>query len=203
MTEIIKSMLLILIVLNPFLLIIYLIDIVKKQTERQFSFAIIRAGIISCSVFIIFAILGNYIFQNILQANFYSFQIFGGIIFLLIAIKFVFNGNAAINGLRGDSKHVTGAIAMPIMIGPGTISASIMIGEKLNHKFAILSIFLAVLFSVVIMILLKYLHDYVKIKRAYLIDRYVETAGRITALVIGTIAIEMIMRGLKIWIAQI
>jgi len=32
MTEIIKSMLLILIVLNPFLLIIYLIDIVKKQT---------------------------------------------------------------------------------------------------------------------------------------------------------------------------
>jgi len=105
--------------------------------------------------------------------------------------------------MRGDSKHVTGAIAMPIMIGPGTISASIMIGEKLNHKFAILSIFLAVLFSVVIMILLKYLHDYVKIKRAYLIDRYVETAGRITALVVGTIAIEMIMRGLKIWISQI
>jgi len=203
MTEIIKSMLLILIVLNPFLLIIYLIDIVKKQTGRQFSFAIIRAGIISCSVFIIFAILGNYIFQNILQANFYSFQILGGIIFLLIAIKFVFNGNAAINGLRGDSKHVTGAIAMPIMIGPGTISASIMIREKLNHKFAILSIFLAVLFSVVIMILLKYLHDYVKIKKSYLIDMYVETAGRVMSLIIGTIAIEMIMRGLKIWISQI
>ena len=53
------------------------------------------------------------------------------------------------------------------------------------------------------MILLKYLHDYVKIKKSYLIDMYIETAGRVILLIIGTIAIEMIMRGLKIWISQI
>ncbi|MEA3500404.1 MAG: MarC family protein [Candidatus Marinimicrobia bacterium] len=203
MGQIIKSMLLILIVLNPFLLIIYLIDIIKKQTVRQFSIAIFRAGIISCFVFIIFAILGEYIFKNILQAHFYSFQIFGGVILLIIALQFVFKGQAAINGLRGESKYVTGAIAMPIMIGPGTISASIIIGNRLEYKLAILSISIAVLFTVIILVLLKYVHDIVKRKKAYLIDGYIETVGRITALIIGTYAIEMIVRGLKVWISQL
>ncbi|MEA1986066.1 MAG: MarC family protein [Candidatus Marinimicrobia bacterium] len=203
MGQIIKSMLLILIILNPFLLIIYLIDIIKKQTVREFSIVIFRAGIISCFVFIIFAILGEYIFNNILQTHFYSFQIFGGITLLIIALQFVFKGQAAINGLRGESKYVTGAIAMPIMIGPGTISASIIIGNRLEYKLAILSISIAVLFTVIILVLLKYVHDIVKRKKAYLIDGYIETAGRITALIIGTYAIEMIVRGLKVWISQL
>jgi small neutral amino acid transporter SnatA (MarC family) len=38
-------------------------------------------------------------------------------------------------------------------------------------------------------------HDYVKERNAKLIDRYMEVIGRISALLIGTIAIEMIMVG--------
>ena len=50
-----------------------------------------------------------------------------------------------------------------------------------------------------LMIVLKYLHDYVKARNEELVERYIDIAGRVTALVVGTFAIEMIMRGLAAW----
>jgi small neutral amino acid transporter SnatA (MarC family) len=36
-------------------------------------------------------------------------------------------------------------------------------------------------------------------KREALIKRYIEIAGRITALVVGTVSVEMIMQGVRTW----
>ena len=36
-----------------------------------------------------------------------------------------------------------------------------------------------------------------------LIERYTEIAGRITSIVIGTFAVEMIMQGLKEWLPKL
>ncbi|MGA7826207.1 MAG: MarC family protein [Geobacteraceae bacterium] len=189
--------------LNPFLLVVYLIDVFDKLPTATFRKVVLRAGLISISVFSAFAILGDVLFKDVLQAEFASFQVFGGIVFLLIGIRFVFQGNSAIEGLRGESRHMAGAIAMPIMIGPGTIGASILVGKRLNHLEAVLSILLAVSASVAIMIALKHLHDYVKSRNEELIQRYIDIAGRVTALVVGTFAIEMIMRGVEAWITTI
>lgn len=107
-----------LILLNPFLIIVYLIDIVKKKQTKEFSKILIRAGLNSFTVFTLFALLGDTIFQHVFNANFASFQIFGGIVLLITGIQFVFKGSASIESLRGESKHIVGAIAMPIFIGP-------------------------------------------------------------------------------------
>jgi small neutral amino acid transporter SnatA (MarC family) len=156
--------------------------------------------LISSGIFIGFALLGDLIFKNLLQAQFASFQIFGGIIFLLIGMQFVFKGPEAIKSMRGKPEHIAGAIAMPIMIGPGTVSASILAGQQLQPLWAIIAIFLAVGLVVIIMIGLKKLHDIVRTRNEPLIERYVEVAGRVVALVIGTYSIEMIMQGLSHWI---
>ena len=199
MENFINTTLLLLILLNPFLVIVYLIDILQKLSFKLFIGVLVRAGIISVIVFSVFAILGDSFFSNVLQADFASFQIFGGVIFLLIGIQFVFKGTSAIESLRGESEHIAGAIAMPILIGPGTISASVLAGKRLDAPMAILSITCALSISIVVMIFLKLLHDYVKPRNESLIERYIEIAGRITAIVIGTIAIEMIMKGTKAW----
>ena len=89
---------------------------------------------------------------------------------------------------------------MPIMIGPGTVSASILAGQQLQPLWAIAAILLAVGLVVIIMIGLKKLHDIVRTRNEPLIERYVEVAGRVVALVIGTYSIEMIMQGLSHWI---
>ncbi|MGD9019226.1 MAG: MarC family protein [Desulfuromonadales bacterium] len=199
MDPFIKSFLLLFMLLNPFLLIIYLVDLVQEMDLRDFTRVLNRAGLISSGIFIGFALLGDLIFKNLLQAQFASFQIFGGIIFLLIGMQFVFKGPEAIKSMRGKPEHIAGAIAMPIMIGPGTVSASILAGQQLQPLSAVIAIFLAVGLVVIIMIGLKKLHDIVRTRNEPLIERYVEVAGRVVALVIGTYSIEMIMQGLSHW----
>ena len=185
--------------LNPFLVVVYLIDVMQKMEGRTFRHVLLRAAIISSVVFYLFAILGDTVFSEILHVEFASFQIFGGIVFLLIGLQFVFHGPQAIEILRGESEHLAGAIAMPVLIGPGTISASVIIGKRLDPLMACISIFSALCISVVIILLLKSLHDLVRTRHERLIQRYIEIAGRITALYVGTVSIEMIMQGIRTW----
>ncbi len=203
MDPFIKSCLLLFMLLNPFLLIVYLVDLVQELELRDFFRVLNRAAWISSGVFIVFALLGDLIFETLLQAHFASFQIFGGIIFLMIGVQFVFKGPEALKNMRGKPEHLAGAIAMPIMIGPGTVSASILAGKDLQPLTAIASIALAVGLVVVIMIGLKWVHDVVRTHNEPLIERYVEIAGRIVALVVGTYSIEMLMQGISYWVEQI
>jgi small neutral amino acid transporter SnatA (MarC family) len=198
-----SSVLLLLMLLNPFLLIIYLIDLMQELSDRAFSQVLIRAGLISGVVFIIVALAGDALFTHVLQVQFASFQIFGGIIFLLIGIQFMFTGPEAIRKMRGKPEHIAGAIAMPIMIGPTTVSASILAGSRLPPLWAATAIVVAMVVTVTTLLLLKRLHDVVRPRNARLIERYLEIMGRVTALVIGTFAIDMIMRGVQTWLGRI
>jgi small neutral amino acid transporter SnatA (MarC family) len=199
MTDFFNSVTLMLMLLNPFLVIVYLVDVVQKLDAKQFRRVLIRAALIATVVFCFFAISGKTFFDAFVQADFASFQIFGGVIFLMIGVQFVFQGPHAIEILRGESEHLAGAIAMPVLIGPGTISASVVIGKNHPPHFSCLAITVGVVGSVAIMMLLKLLHDYVRPRKEPLIERYIEIAGRITALFVGTISIEMIMQGLLSW----
>jgi len=203
MADFIQASMLLFILLNPFLLVVYLLDVFEKLPPETFRRVLLRAGTISILVFSAFALLGDFLFHNILQAHFASFQVFGGVVFLLVGLQFLFHGNSAIAALRGESQHVAGAIAMPILIGPGTIGASILIGKRLSQVHAVLAVTVAVLTSVMVITLLKYLHDYVRERNEKLVDRYIEIAGRAMALVVGTFAIEMIMRGVEGWLEVI
>ena len=199
MTELLKSSTLLLVLLNPFLVIVYLIDVLEKLDRKQFTRVLLRAGMIATLVFWCFVILGDAIFSEIVHAQFASFQIFGGIVWLVIGLQFVFQGPTAIKILRGESQHLAGAIAMPILIGPGTISASVIIGKRHEAIPACATVLSTVIVSTLIMIGLKALHDYVRPKREPLIHRYIEIAGRITALFVGTVSVEMIMQGIRTW----
>ncbi len=202
MTELIKSSALLLVLLNPFLVIIYLIDVVQKLDRNTFIRVMFGAGAISATVFCVFAVVGDAIFSDLVRAEFASFQIFGGVVFLLIGIQFVFRGPTAIEILRGESDQLTGAIAMPGLIGPGTISASVIMGKRGDPVSACAAVFFAVFVSILLMVLLKLLHDFVLPRNERLVQKYIEVAGRITALFVGTISVEMIMQGVRTWAGQ-
>jgi len=202
MNEFFKSTALLLTLLNPFLIIIYLTDVVQKVERATFVQVLVRGGLLAGLVFCGFAILGDAIFSDLMQVDFASFQIFGGIVFLLIGLQFVFRGPGAIEVLRGESAHLAGAIAMPVLIGPGTISASVVIGKRHDAITACLSVLLAVGLCLLVITLLKWIHDYVRNRQEHLVVRYIEVAGRVTALFVGTIAVQMIMQGLQTWVAK-
>ncbi len=202
MADFVRSAALLLVLLNPFLVIVYLVDVVEKLPWKRFARVLLAGGAIAAGVLCCFAILGDAIFSNMVQAKFASFQIFGGVVFLLIGLQFVFQGPKAINILRGDSEHLAGAIAMPVLIGPGTISASVIIGKRHDRLVACVIVAVAVISSVVLMLGLKWLHDFVRPRNERLVQRYIEITGRIVALFVGTVAVEMIMQGIESWLGK-
>lgn len=197
--DIVNSSALLLVLLNPFLMSIYLMDLIQKFDLKTFSVCLLRGAMISAIVFISFAWTGEAFFKHILQVRFESFVIFGGIIFLIIGLRFFFGGSEAIGQLRGQPRGVAITIAMPYMIGPGTVSASVIAGSRLSPVFSAFSIVAALLITVISIIIMKWLHDYVRKQSEAIVERYIDIAGRTSALVIGTFAIDMIMRGIEEW----
>lgn len=194
------SFLLLFALLNPFLMSIYLIDLITDLGTRVFVRVLARGAMISGVVFMLFAWGGDAIFSQYLQVRFASFQVFGGIVFLLIGVRFVFSGADAMRTVRGQPEHIAGSIAMPFMIGPGTVSASVVIGARLPVLNAAAVILITLALTVLLVIAIKIAHDYVRERNARIIDRYMEIVGRLSALLIGTIAVEMVFEGLGSWL---
>lgn len=203
MKDFLHSTALLLIILNPLLLIVYVIGLVQELDQRAFASVLGRGGLIAAAVFAFFALLGDIVFATFLQAEFASFQIFGGLTFLIVGINFMLKGNQAIVLLRGPARSAAASIAMPILVGPASVSASVMIGKVLSPLFAILAVMLAVGASVAMMIGLKALHDWVKPRDERLVQHYIEIAGRLVAFVVGIYAVEMIMKGTLVWVGRI
>ncbi len=195
-----KTFLLLLVLLNPFTMSIYLLEIVKAFEFPAFSRLLFRASVLSLVAFVVFALAGDAIFEQVLQVRFASFQIFGGITFLIIGIRLILGIGPPMEALRPDSTHLSGAIAMPLIVGPGTISASVFAGSRLDPGWASLCIGLALGVAILGILLFKYLHDQaVKYGKNYL-QRYTSIAGRVTALFTGSFAIELIFKGVDGWL---
>ncbi|MDP8236792.1 MAG: hypothetical protein P9M08_10455 [Candidatus Erginobacter occultus] len=77
-----------------------------------------------------------------------------------------------------------------------------IVGQRHDIPSACLIVLAAVAATVLTMLALKLIHDYVRPRREPLIQRYIEIAGRVTALFIGTVSVEMIMRGIRIWVGK-
>jgi small neutral amino acid transporter SnatA (MarC family) len=186
--------------LNPFFMSIYLLEIFSSLDRSTFAKVMVRGTLISVSVFICFAWAGDKVFSDVIHARFSSFLVFGGIIFLIMGIRFVFRGHESLSLWRGKPEHIAGSIAMPFMIGPGTVMASVVAGSKLELGWAVLSILLSVGSAVFCIIVLKFVFDHVRALNERLIQRYVMVVGRVMALVVGTFAVEMIFQGIELWL---
>lgn len=99
--QFLKSSVLLFVILNPFLITVYLIPIAQKLTPAGFRKVLLHASFISFLVFAFFAWTGDLVFTNLLQVNFASFLIFGGTIFLIIGLRFALTGPESIQQLYG------------------------------------------------------------------------------------------------------
>lgn len=181
--------------LNPFLMSIYMIGLIRHTDTRVFNKALIQGGLIAYVVFLLFAWGGEAIFNRYLNVRFESFLIFGGLIFLVIGYRYVFQGADTIGEMRGAPEHLAGTVAMPFMIGPGTISAAVVTGMSMSLVEAAIVIALVLFLSCSVLIAMKFSHDHLRYSHAKYIDRYFDIVGRLAALLIGTIAVDMIVNG--------
>lgn len=197
MDPFLKSLALFMVLFNPFLMSIYLHDLIEELDRATFMQVLLRASIISGAVFALFAWGGEAMFTDVLQVDFSSFLIFGGVVIFLIALQMMFTGSEAIRRMRGGNPaHISGSIAMPFMIGPGTISASVLSGKMLSLPLALLAIALSLVLTLSMLMLLKQGFDRIRESHTELLERYIDITGRAGALLTGTIAVQMIVQGI-------
>lgn len=200
MSEFLKSVTLLLVILNPFALAVYLLDLFRTSSLEALFAILVRAALISGVVFGVFALSGQALFSDVLQIRFAAFQIFGGILFLLIALRFMLTGSHTLVTLRGAPGQIAGAVAMPFLIGPGSVSAATMAGLRLPWPSALAAVACALAAVVLLLGLLKMVFDFVSARNAPLVERYVEIASRVSAMIVGSIAVEMTFDGIEGWL---
>jgi small neutral amino acid transporter SnatA (MarC family) len=124
MSDFAEIAVLLLVILNPFALAVYLIDLFRSLRLGEVFAVLARAVAIGGVVFSIFAWSGQKVFTDVLQIRFAAFQVFGGIVFLVMALRFMLTGSQTLVALRGSPGHVAGAIAMPAR-APGARASGI------------------------------------------------------------------------------
>ena len=193
---------LLVVLLNPFLLAVYLVDLVRELDARTFARVLIRASWISFVVFALVALVGERLFRDVLQVRYASFLLFGGLVFLLVGVRMVFSGPGAFEQIRGEPEHIAGSVAMPFLIGPGTVNASVLAGARLPYAGALMAIAVGMAVSIGGLAATKVVLDRVRRRNEALVARYLDVLGRIGSLIVGSIAIDMILTGIELWIAQ-
>lgn len=196
----VSSALLLFVILNPFALSVYLIELFRDRALPECARIVARAALISGSVFVFFVWTGDAVFRVVLQVRFAAFQVFGGTLFFIIALRFMLGGTSTLVSLRGEPGHVAGAIAMPFMIGPGTVSAATLAGLKLGPILGTFCVLAALSCAALVLVGFKLGFDHVQRSNSALVERYVEIASRVSAMIIGSIAVEMTLRGLETWL---
>ena len=119
-----------LVMLNPFALFLYLEPLRKDLSHKEFLIVIFKSSIISFTICLSFFFLGDTIFTSVFQINFESFRIFGGIIIFSYAYYYIVKGQKALIIIKENLDDLASEIALPFMVGAGSISLSIILSNR-------------------------------------------------------------------------
>jgi len=184
--------------LNPFALFLYLEPIRKDLSHKQFINVIVKASLISLVICYLFFFSGEFLFKKVFMIEFESFRVFGGIIIFSYAYFFIVKGQRALIMIKENLDDLASEIALPFMVGAGTISLSILTSYRHARWTGMLILLTAFVINFISIYLLKVLRDSLegrKLKKAY--DKNMEVLLRLNGFFIGAIGVNMILTGIQ------
>ena len=196
MQEILDAALPFLAILNPFALCLYLVGVMEDLSFREFLKVIISACTIALVVLWLTGVGGEQVLRSVLRVRPNSLRAFGGVVFFLVGYNYATRGYRATEILRGSVDELPAAIAMPFMIGAGTITQAILIGKNHGNALVGLVLALAMIATFTIVLAFKLVRDRMRGPRERLFDRWVNILARANGLVIGAISVDMIVSSL-------
>jgi multiple antibiotic resistance protein len=187
-----------LIMLNPFALFIYLTPVMKDLNRADFMKMLSKATIISFVVLALFLFTGEYLFSHFFQINFESFRLFGGITIFSFAWLYVVKGQMALVHLKEDIDDLASKVALPFMVGAGTISLVILLARE-SPFFVSLILLIAVLAInfLIILFLLWAKESFSRKRMKVAFDKNMEILMRLMGFFIGAIGVDMIITAVK------
>lgn len=184
------------IMLNPFALFLYLLPLKKEIGFQHFLYVVAKASFISYVIYAVFAISGEKLFET-LRINFDSFRIFGGIVVSSFALTFIIQGRQSMITTRGELNKIAAEIALPFIVGAGTITLSILIGRAYGPLISVLGIALVLFFNFLTIATLALIRQRLKPKMKIVFDKNAEILLRINGFLVGAFGVDLIVTGIQ------
>ena len=186
-----------LIMINPFAQVLYLKCVIDDLDVKTFSLVYAKASIISLVIYVIFALIGDEIFTRFFKIRFESFKIFGGIIIFAYAFSFIMYGAKSMIQTKENLDDLASEIALPFMVGSGTLYLSILIGRMAGSFSVILSIFFSVIIvNYSLVWLFVFMKDQFRQRQQIVFDKYMGILMRLNGFFMGAIGVHMILDGI-------
>ena len=197
MIEALKSILLLIAVIDPLGTIPVYIEATKQFDARDKKRIALRASIIAYAILLFFILVGQIIMEG-MEISLYAFQISGGVILFLFALTMVFGEGKpeSEKHLIKDFKHVTVfPIAIPSIASPGAIMAVVLMTD--NHLYTVKEQALTTLLVLVVITI-----TYILLQVASLVQKRIGEYGitvisKVMGLILASYAVQSILSGLK------
>jgi multiple antibiotic resistance protein len=190
-SELSRAIIALFIIVDPFGNIPIFVGLTENITEAQRKKTFNTAMLVAFLLLLVFSFTGQGIFA-IFGLSIYSFEVAGGILLLIIAVRILISGFRE----NAESPESLGAvpIATPLLVGPGAITTTILNLQAYGTVISILSV-IAVLS--VTWVILRFISGIYKVlgKIGSLV------IAKVMALLIAGIAVQYILIGITHFIA--
>ena len=178
-------------IMDPFGNIPVFLSTLKNFTPARRRLIILRESSIAFGILIAFLFFGEYILQG-LHISQPALNISGGLILFVIAIDMIFPGKGVPSGEEVEGDPMIVPLAVPLLAGPSSMAFVILAssqypGEKLS---LIASLTIATVFTTLVLVMSDYL-------RNILGSRGLRAVERLMGMILTTLAVQMLLSGIK------
>lgn len=189
--------LLMLIILNPFSQVLFLRELFNALSFQTFIGVHLRASLYSFTIFAVFVLFGDPILQEIFQVRLGSLRVFGGLVNVFVAYRYMTVGEGSVLLFKGNVAELVPNITLPYMVGPGMLWVSIMMGRVHPVPIA-LAMIVGVLTINMVFVLMAYgVFRHAGTEQENGFAKHFAVMMRMMALFVGAVGVEMFVGGLQ------
>ncbi len=191
-SELTRAFVALFIIVDPFGNIPIFVGLTENITDAQRKKTYNTAILVGFALLLVFSFTGQEIL-SLFGLSIYSFEVAGGILLLIIAIRILISG---FHESSTESPESLGAvpIAIPLLVGPGAITTTIF---NLQSYGTIITILAVVFVLALTWVILRFINGFYKIlgKTGSIV------IARVMALLIAAIAVQYILTGVTHFVA--
>ena len=192
-TDLARAAIALFIIVDPFGNIPIFVGLTEGIPDAQKKKVYDTAVLVGTALLLVFAFAGQGIL-SLFGLSIYSFEIAGGILLLIISIRILISGS--MHDEKAESPESLGAvpIAIPLLVGPGAITTTIVDFNEYGVVVAILAVLIVLSLTWVILRFITNIYKFLGKTGSLVI-------ARVMALLIAAIAVQYILNGITHFVA--
>ena len=190
MAYFVSSFVTLLALINPIQKIFVINSLQEQMTDRELRYISIKSSITAFIILMLFLSLGNVIFGYVFKIQLYSFRVTCGMVLVYsgwIALQKGVMINLGKDVRIQDISSVP--IAIPMIAGPGTITATVTFPAQYGTLVTVIAVFIALVVNLIVMLYAK------NIGKLMIKLNLLSAFVRIIGLIIATVGVQMIFDG--------